>query len=226
MERRLRKIRPGLRVLLSPGLIEDRARDEAPATSAASPPYALVVARLIEDKNVTAVPEAIAIARESAPDLRCTIVGSGPERERLDELISRLDLNHFVTVTPSLSEAHLTEAMAGAACLLHPSRREGYGLVVVEASRHGTPAVVVQAPDNAALELVEEGTNGFRAPSADPANLGAGVLRCLTGGQSLRESTRQWYEHARCDRSVHRTADKILDFIIAELARRPPQPSA
>ena len=111
--------------------------------------YALVVARMIEDKNVTAVPQAIAIARESAPDLQCTIVGTGPERDRLDEVIARLGLNDFVTVATSLSEASLTEAMAGAACLLHPSRREGYGLVVVEASRHGTPAVVVDAPDNA-----------------------------------------------------------------------------
>lgn len=222
MERRLRRIRPGLEVLLSPGLIEDDGQPDTAATPPASPPYALVVARLIEDKNVTAVPQAIAMARETVPDLRCTIVGSGPERPKLDELISRLELNDVITVMPSLTDADLAEAMAGAACLLHPSRREGYGLVVVEASRHGTPAVVVQGPDNAALELVADGINGCRAPSADPADLAVGVLRCLTDGQSLRESTRLWYEQARRDRSVDRTADRMLDFISSELARRPP----
>ena len=80
--------------------------------------------------------------------------------------------------------------------------------MVVEASRHGTPAVVVEAPDNAAVELVDEGVNGFRVPSADPADLGAAVVRCLAGGQSLRQSTWAWYERTRRTRSVHRTAAK------------------
>ena len=97
--------------------------------------------------------------------------------------------------------------------------------MVVEASRHGTPAVVVEAPDNAAVELVDEGVNGFRVPSADPADLGAGVVRCLAGGQPLRQSTWAWYEHTRRTRSVHRTADNMLDFIVAELARKPPEAS-
>ena len=44
-----------------------------------------------------------------------------------------------------------------------PSRREGYGLVVVEACAAGTPSVVVADPDNAATELIEEGVNGFVA---------------------------------------------------------------
>jgi len=40
--------------------------------------------------------------------------------------------------------------------------------VVIEAAAHGTPAVVVAGPDNAAAELVSEGENGFVAPSASP----------------------------------------------------------
>ena len=36
-------------------------------------------------------------------------------------------------------------------------------------SSHGTPSVVVAAPDNAAVELVEEGVNGFVAASDAPA---------------------------------------------------------
>ena len=45
-----------------------------------------------------------------------------------------------------------------------PSRREGYGLVVVEAAaRRARRASSCAAPDNAATELVEEGVNGFVA---------------------------------------------------------------
>ena len=51
--------------------------------------------------------------------------------------------------------------------MLLPSRREGYGMVVVEAAARGTPSIVVAGEDNAATELIEEGVNGFVAPSAD-----------------------------------------------------------
>ena len=63
-----------------------------------------------------------------------------------------------------------------------PSRREGYGLVVVEALSLGTPCVLVRDPDNAATELIEEGVNGFVADSADPAALGAAIVRVHAAG--------------------------------------------
>ena len=67
-----------------------------------------------------------------------------------------------------------------------PSRREGYGLVVVEACAAGTPAVVVADPDNAATELIEEGVNGFVAASASPQDLAAAILRVRDAGPALR----------------------------------------
>ena len=53
-------------------------------------------------------------------------------------------------------------------CMLSTSRREGYGLVVVEAAARATPSIVVAGEDNAAVELIEEGVNGFVAPTPDP----------------------------------------------------------
>ena len=88
--------------------------------------------------------------------------------------------------------------MAAAACLLLPSMREGYGLVVVEAVALGTPAVVVDSPDNAATELIEPGVNGFIAASADPEQVAARLLEAIDAGRALRRSTLRWYrEHER-----------------------------
>ena len=55
--------------------------------------------------------------------------------------------------------------------MLLPSSREGYGLVVVEASARGVPSVVVAGGDNAATELIAPGENGLVAPSASPEDL-------------------------------------------------------
>jgi glycosyltransferase involved in cell wall biosynthesis len=84
-------------------------------------------------------------------------------------------------------------ALRRALCLVLPSRREGYGLVVVEACAAGTPAVVVADPDNAAVELIEEGVNGFVAASDSPEDLAAAIVRVREGGAALRASTAEWY---------------------------------
>ena len=52
------------------------------------------------------------------------------------------------------------DALRRALCMLLPSSREGYGLIVVESAAVGTPSVVVRDADNAAVELIEDGVNG------------------------------------------------------------------
>ena len=93
-----------------------------------------------------------------------------------------------------------TREMRRALCLLLPSRREGYGLVVVEASARGTPSVVVAGEDNAAVELVEEGVNGFVAPRADPRRSPRRSCACR-GRAALRERDRGLVRRERAQRS-------------------------
>jgi glycosyltransferase involved in cell wall biosynthesis len=55
------------------------------------------------------------------------------------------------------------------------------------------PAVVVAGPDNAAVELVEEGTNGAIAPSDAAGDLGAAIVRVHEGGAALRDAAAAWF---------------------------------
>jgi glycosyltransferase involved in cell wall biosynthesis len=145
--------------------------------------------RHIPEKRVPALVPAAALV----PGLRAEIYGDGPERERVLELIGSLGVADRV-VAPGFVDAEQVEAaLRRALCLVLPSRREGYGLVVVEACAAGTPAVVVADPDNAATELIEEGVNGFVAPSASPDDLAAAIERVRAAGPQLRASTATWY---------------------------------
>ena len=127
------------------------------------------------------------------PGLRAQIYGDGPERERVLALIGALGVADRVSAPGFVDADAIDAALRGALCLVLPSRREGYGLVVVEACAAGTPAVVVADPDNAATELVEEGVNGFVAPSASPEDLAAAIRRVRDAGAELRASTAAWY---------------------------------
>jgi glycosyltransferase involved in cell wall biosynthesis len=140
----------------------------------------------------------VAVARATAPELRAEIYGDGPERDQVLALVRSSGLEAVVDVPGFVEHARVHAALRRALCLVLPSRREGYGLVVVEAAAAGTPSVVVADPDNAATELIAEGVNGFVAASASPEDLAAAILRVRDAGAALRDSTAAWYaENAR-----------------------------
>jgi glycosyltransferase involved in cell wall biosynthesis len=149
--------------------------------------------RHIPEKRVPALVPALAVARVRAPGLRAEIYGDGPDRVRVLELVREHGLRDAVAVPGFVDHARVHAALRRALCLVLPSRREGYGLVVVEACAAGTPSVVVAGPDNAATELIAEGINGFVARSDAPDDLSDAILRVRDAGAALRESTAAWY---------------------------------
>ena len=161
-------------------------------------PYVLFAGRHIPEKRVPALVPAIAEARRSIPDLRCVVLGDGPDREELVRLIHEHGLDEAFETPGFVPAEEVAARLERALCVVLPSRREGYGLIVVEAMAHGVPAVVVRAPDNAATELIEDGRNGVIAESAAPAELAGAIRRIHEGGHALRESTAHWFnENAR-----------------------------
>lgn len=195
--------------IVSPGLLH--GIDPGPAApEAASPPTVVYVGRHIPDKQVDVIPAAVAWARRHVPDLHAVVLGDGAQRAAVQAEVDRLGLGDVVSLPGFVPQEELDDHLRAAACLVNPSRREGYGLVVVEACALGTPVVLVAAPDNAAVELVTEGVNGFVAASTDAAVLGAALVAAVRGGAPLRASTRAWFDTVVEERTVTVTARRLL----------------
>jgi glycosyltransferase involved in cell wall biosynthesis len=130
--------------------------------------------RLIAEKNVDLLLRALARLAVEASPVRCLIVGDGPERGRLERLRAELGLASSVTFAGHLpSSRDVLAAMKSAKVLVLPSRREGFGMVVLEANACGLPVITVRHPGNAAAELVHDGRNGWVVPVDDAALAGA-----------------------------------------------------
>ena len=174
-------------------LLEGQFEGTAAAAALPAEPVVVFAGRHIPEKDPVAVVHAVAKARETIPELRAVIYGDGPERPKVLAAIAELGLEDIVDAPGFVDEAVIEAALARALCLVLPSRREGYGLVVVETLSKGTPVVLVRGEDNASTELVAEGEYGFLAGAATPAELAAAVVGVQDGGESLRESTLAWY---------------------------------
>jgi glycosyltransferase involved in cell wall biosynthesis len=156
-------------------------------------PIVLFAGRLIPEKQAPLGVAAIALAMQRIEGLRGEFLGDGPERGALDAAIAEHGLRGSVTARGFTSTEQVDTEMRRALCLLLPSRREGYGLVVVEAAARGTPSVVVAGEDNAATELIEEGVNGTIAQSSNAEAIAEAIVRVHAAGPALRESTRKWF---------------------------------
>ena len=193
-------------ITLLEGLRDVEAEPPVPAQ-----PVVVFLGRHIPEKRVTAVVPAVELARERLPDLRAVVFGDGPERGRVLAQIRELGLEEAVDAPGFAAGEQVHDELQTALCLLFPSTREGYGIVVVEASAVGTPTVVVAGPDNAAAELVEDGANGVVASSAEPRELADALVRVSEGGASLREATAAWFRRNRTRLSLDASVDAVVD---------------
>jgi glycosyltransferase involved in cell wall biosynthesis len=169
----------------------------AGSTEAAVPreadPLVLFAGRLIPEKRVTIGVAAVAAAAKQIQGLRGVFYGDGPEREALRASIAEHHADSFISAPGFVDGERVDADMGRSLCVLLPSEREGYGMVVVEASAHSTPAVVVAASDNAATELIEEGVNGAVVPDPDPDTIAQAIVRVHEAGMAMRESTAAWF---------------------------------
>ncbi|MDP9344116.1 MAG: glycosyltransferase family 4 protein [Actinomycetota bacterium] len=131
------------------------ARTPAPAGQL----RALVVARLIRRKGVDAAIEAVARARREVPGMTLDVVGAGTEEPLVQELASRAHPEgirfHGFVDQPDLP-VHFRDADV----LLFPSRRDQFGIVVLEGAAAALP-IIASPRAGATTELVEDGVSGF-----------------------------------------------------------------
>jgi len=184
-------------------------------TPSSRDPNVLFVGRHIREKRVAVIPAAIARARERIPTLRATIFGDGPERAAVMGEIERLGLSDVITCPGFAPWDEVDAGMRSAMCLLLPSQREGYGLVVVEAAARGTPVIVVRDPDNAAAELVSEGQNGVVAENAEPDVLAAAIVAVHAAGPAFVERTRNWFRENSDRLSINASLARVEEAYAA-----------
>ncbi len=135
--------------------------------------------RLVKEKNVDLIIRAVKILKDSVPDVKCVIIGDGPDKQALVSLSERLGVRGNIVFKGFLADHDEVIAfMKSSKVFILPSTREGFGIVVLEANACGLPVVTVRHERNAACSLVEEGLNGFTC-SVSPEKIAEKTLEAM-----------------------------------------------
>lgn len=120
------------------------------------------VGRLVWEKNLRLLAEAATQMKHSA-SAKIVIVGDGPAREKLQEMMPEAHFTGFLKGEP------LTTAYASSDAFVFPSITETFGNVTVEAMAAGLPAIC--ASRGGACDIVQPGENGLLVDGQDSAEL-------------------------------------------------------
>ena len=182
-------------------------------------PVVVFAGRLIHEKRPELAVAAFAVAATSIAGLRGEFFGDGPERATLLAAISAHNVTDRVSAPGFVAVGELERALRGAMCMLSTSRREGYGLIVIEAAALAVPSIVVAGEDNAAVELIVDGVNGFVAADDRPDTIARAIVQVHELGLSLRESTARWFAENAQRLSLESSLEAVLASYAAGVRR-------
>ncbi|WP_343602935.1 glycosyltransferase family 4 protein [Mycobacterium sp.] len=209
---------PSARDLVALGVDHERIAvvrnglDEAPTTSLCGPraatPRVVVLSRLVPHKHIEDALDAVAMLRPRLPELHLDIVGGGWWQQRLVAHAARLGVGDAVTFHGHIDDVAKHHVLQQSWVHVLPSRKEGWGLAVVEAAQHGVPTVgyrsaggltdsVIDGVTGVLVDDHAELVDRLRQLLADP------VLRDQLGAKAAARSAEfSWRQSAEAMRVV------------------------
>jgi glycosyltransferase involved in cell wall biosynthesis len=178
-------VEPTLDVKVIPnGVDAERFRPPSAKTRTPGALRLLFVGRLREFKGLQFCIEALAQRPASAPRVSLDIVGEGPYRGRLEDMVERHGLAGQVRFLGWLEPARVPDYYASADALALPSYAEGSPNVILEAMAAGLAVLTSDAPG--CREMVEHGKEGLLLPVGDVGAWRAAIDRLASTPELVR----------------------------------------
>ena len=173
------------------------------------PPTILAVARLAKDKGLDVLLEACGFLRARGLDCRLALVGEGEEEAALRAQAQRLGLSESVDFLGAVAPGDLAPHYLAADVVVLPSRREGLGLVLVEALFCRRPVIATRV--GGIPDVVADGQTGLLVPPDDPLALAEAIARLLNDPALAARLAAAGHEHVRQHFSGQVVAQRMVD---------------
>ena len=165
-------------ISLLPIAVDDPAEPAVPPKT--EPRDVIMLCRLTPSKRPEHAIEAAAALRSLGWAGRFVLVGGGSQKyvERIRALGTSLLGDRFV-MTGHVDDERRSQLLRDASCIWMTSVREGWGLAITEAARHGTPAVAYRVPG--LVDSVDDGATGYLV-DPNPEALAGATARLFEDG--------------------------------------------
>lgn len=169
----------------------------------------VAVGHLKERKGFHDLLNAFPAVVQSHPDAKLHLFGDGPQRERLETLVTKHGIEQNVTLHGNVEHTQIREFLGDCRLFVHPSHSEGYSHVRLEALASGCP--VVGTDIMGADGMVVDGYTGRTVQPGDTDGLARSINQLLTADERLVELSHNCREHIVEHYSFERIGHQWID---------------
>jgi glycosyltransferase involved in cell wall biosynthesis len=167
------------------------------------------------DKGIDHAIAALPAVRARVPDLNYTIIGDGDDRPRLEQLARECGVADIVRFAGRVPDQQLHAYLGGTDLFMLPSRKEGFGIVFLEAMAHGK--AVIAGDHGGSPEVVIDGETGVLVHHGDRAGLADAIITLLLDplgrhamGEAGRRRVQNVYDYGHFRASFEHTLNGLL----------------
>lgn len=172
----------------------------------------IFIGRLHPSKGVDILLNALKELNKKLPAASLSIIGSGESESSLKNLASKLALEKKVVFIGERARSKMPTLLSKADILILPSRREGFGLVLIEAMAAGLP--VIGSDIGGISDIIQEGYSGFKFPVGDYKKLSSLAYMLLTNKDQYKKLSLNARTLAKKKFSINLVAEKHLDLYL------------
>lgn len=142
---------------------------------------------------------ALPALKEQYPGLKYLILGKYdfPEKKRLETIIRELQLEEEVIITGYIPDEEIAAHFETADIYIMPSKKEGFGLVFIEAMYYGKP--VIAGNKDGSADALANGELGLLVDPDEPAAIKKAIEQILQNRQAFTPSTEAVLAHFSFD---------------------------
>jgi glycosyltransferase involved in cell wall biosynthesis len=136
----------------------------------------LWIGRYAKGKGVEYLIEALNILKQNYPEINLTLVGIGPDKNKIVKQIHELGLDDNVTLKEFVPNSEIVQLYQQSTVFVLPSLEEGVPRTILESMSCGIPVVCSRLPQ--LVDIVEG--SGFLVPTKDPQALADSISTILS----------------------------------------------
>jgi glycosyltransferase involved in cell wall biosynthesis len=175
-----------------------------------------IVARLDLQKGFECLLNALAMLRDSFPEVRLVIAGEGPDRAKIEQMVSRRKLGGVVTIAGQQTD--MPAVYAAIDIFVLPSLNEGLPMTLLEAMAASKPIVATRV--GAVPSVITDGETGLLVEPADEPGLTKALAQLLANPELRRRLAEKARAHVEQHYTAAAMSRKYLAMYREVLARR------
>jgi glycosyltransferase involved in cell wall biosynthesis len=144
-------------------------------------------------KNHKFLVEIAAILKEKNIDFQLTVLGDGPQKNELKELVNSKSLNSEVFFLGN--QDNVEDFLWQSTIYVHSSISEALGLTLLEAMASGLPVITLDGGGN--RDLIEEGKNGYLLEERDPEIFADSIINLFSDSNKYSKMSQFAREYAK-----------------------------